>query len=41
MRDIVYIFVVIVFFTLAALFVRACNAIVGGETEEGSSDGRR
>ena len=34
MRDIVYILVVIAFFALAALFVRACNAIVGGEAGE-------
>jgi hypothetical protein len=34
MRDIVYVLVVVAFFTLAALFVRACNAIVGTEGDE-------
>jgi hypothetical protein len=36
MRDIIYIFVLIAFFALAALFVRACTAIVGSEAEEAS-----
>ena len=34
MRDIVYILVMVGFFPLAALFVRACIAIVGTEAEE-------
>jgi predicted small secreted protein len=34
MRDIVYILVVVAFFALAAMFVRACNAIVGVEAED-------
>jgi hypothetical protein len=41
MRDIVYILVMIAFFALAALFVRACNSIVGVEAEEGLNDERR
>jgi hypothetical protein len=34
MRDVVFIVVVIAFFLLAALFVRACEAIVGPAHEQ-------
>jgi hypothetical protein len=33
MRDIVFLAVVIAFFALAVLFVRACDLIVGGERD--------
>lgn len=36
MRDILYVLIVIAFFAVAALFVRACNAIVGVEAEDAS-----
>ena len=35
MRDIVFVLVVIAFFTLAALFVRACDMLVGPDEEPG------
>jgi predicted small secreted protein len=41
MKDVVYILVVVAFFALAALFVRACNTIVGAEAEEAVNDERR
>ena len=35
MRDVLFVLVVIAFFALAALFVRACDALVGPDEEPG------
>ncbi len=35
MRDVVFVFIVLIFFALAAAFVRACEAIVGPAHEDG------
>jgi len=34
-RDIVFVLVVIAFFVVAALFVRACDALVGSDEDAG------
>ena len=34
MRDVLFVLVVVAFFALAAVFVRACEAIVGRDLEE-------
>ncbi len=34
MRDVVFVAIVVAFFFLAAVFIRACEAIVGREPEQ-------
>ena len=35
MRDVLFVLVVIAFFAVAALFVRACDALLGADEESG------